>query len=146
MTNVIDRQTVVSSINLALLLPLVAQIPMNLRFAADELVLKSLTYSPGGVADVGDMVQIWCSLTNDNLLGTFPNGVGLSYQHDEHFRLSNSFQTGNITFQFQTTIGPAAPFYYNPQALISPGAVVGNTKGIVSFTVEFLKLKDKTLY
>ena len=75
MTNVIDRQTVVFSINLALLLPSVAQIPMNLRFAADELVLKSLTYSPGGVADVGDMVQIWCSLTNDNLMGTFPNGL-----------------------------------------------------------------------
>ena len=146
MTNVIDRQTVVFSINLALLLPSVAQIPMNLRFAADELVLKSLTYSPGAVADVDDMVQIWCSLTNDNLIGSFPNGIGQSYQHDEHFRLSNSFQTGNITLQFQTTIGPAAPFYYNPQALISPGAVVGNTKGIVSFTVEFLKLKDKTLY
>ena len=58
MTNVIDRQTVVFSINLALLLPSVAQIPMNLRFAADELVLKSITYSPGAVLDVGDMVQI----------------------------------------------------------------------------------------
>ena len=145
MTNVIDRQTVVFSINLALLLPSVAQIPMNLRFAADELVLKSITYSPGAVLDVGDMVQIWCSLTNDNLIATFPNGVGLSYQHDEYFRLSNSFQTGNITFQFQTTIN-GAPFYYNPQTLISVGAVVGNTKGIVSFTVEFLKLKDKYLY
>ena len=122
---------------------------MNLRFAADELVLKSIIYSPGAALDVGDMVQIWCSLTNDNLIGTFPNDIGQSYQHDEHFRLSNSFQTGNITFQFQTTIGPAAPFYYNPQALISVAAlvpVVGNTKGIVSFTVEFLKLKDKTLY
>ena len=75
MTNVIDRQTVVFSINLALLLPSVAQIPMNLRFAADELVLKSITYSPG-IGDVGDMVQIWCSLTNDNLIGTFPNGIG----------------------------------------------------------------------
>ena len=58
MTNVIDRQTVVFSINLALLLPSVAQIPMNLRFAADELVLKSITYSPGAVLDTGDMVQI----------------------------------------------------------------------------------------
>ena len=145
MTNVIDRQTVVFSINLALLLPSIAQIPMNLRFAADELVLKSITYSPGVVPDVDDMVQIWCSLTNDNLIGTFPNGIGLSYQHDEYFRFRNSFQTGNITFQFQTTIN-GAPFYYNPQALISPGAVLGNTKGIVSFTVEFLKLKDKTLY
>ena len=123
MTNVIDRQTVVFSINLALLLPSVAQIPMNLRFAADELVLKSLTYSPGAVPDVGDMVQIWCSLTSDNSIGTFPNGVGLSYQHDEHFRFSNSFQTGNIPFQFQTTAN-GAPFYYNPQKLISVGAVV----------------------
>ena len=131
MTNVIDRQTVVFSINLATLLPSVAQIPMNLRFAADELVLKSITYSPSAVPDVGDIVQIWCGITNDNLLETFPNSIGLSYQHDEHFRVSNSFQTGNITFQFQTTVN-GAPFYYNPQALISPGAVVGNTKGIVS--------------
>ena len=90
------------------------------------------------------MVQIWCGITNDNLIGTFPNGVGLSYQHDENFRVSNSFQTGNITFQFQTTIN-GAPFYYNPQGLIS-STVVDNTKRIVSFTVEFLKLQDKTLY
>ena len=72
MTNVIDRQTVVFSINLATLLPSVAQIPMNLRFAADKLVLKSITYSPGAVADVGDMVQIWCGIINDNLIGSFP--------------------------------------------------------------------------
>ena len=63
MTNVIDRQTVVFSINLATLLPSMAQIPMNLRFAADELVLKSLAYSEIAVTPDTD---------DDGLLTAFP--------------------------------------------------------------------------
>jgi len=98
MSNIQDRQTVVFTINLATLLPSKAIIPMNLRFAADELVLKSLTSSP---SDVADAVQIWCDRTIDGMIGVFANGIGLTYQHDEHFRISNSFQSGNIVFQFQ---------------------------------------------
>ena len=73
MTNIIDRQTLVFSFNLNTLLPSTANVPINLRFAADEIVLKSLSYS-SSAADVGDMVQVWCSKTNDNLI-TFPNGI-----------------------------------------------------------------------
>ena len=62
MTNVIDRQTVVISINFATLLPSQAIVPLNLRFSADELVLKSLTYI-SNVGDVSDAVQIWCDKT-----------------------------------------------------------------------------------
>ena len=144
MTNVIDRQTVVISINFATLLPSQAIVPLNLRFSADEIVLKSLTYS-FTVGDLVDAVQIWCDKTCDGLITSFPNGISLNYQHNEHFRLTNTFQTGNIVFQFQTTANGSSIFS-NPQTLISPGAVVGNTKGIVSFTVEFLKLRDKSLY
>lgn len=145
MTNILDRQTVVISINLATLLPSQANVLINLRFVADEVVLKSLTYSPSAVADVADSVQIWCDKTVDGLIASFANGVGLSYQHDEHFRLSNGFQSGNMMFQFQTTAN-GAPQYCNPQGLISLGAVLGNTKGIISFTLEFLKLKNKEIY
>ena len=145
MTNIADKQTVVISINLSTLLPSQAIVPINLRFAADELVLKSLTYSIAVAPDIPDAVQIWCDKTCDGLITSFPNGISLNYQHNEHFRLTNTFQTGNITFQFQTTAN-GSPFFYNPQALISPAAVLGNTKGIVSFTVEFLKLKNKEIY
>jgi len=117
-----------------------------LRFAADELVLKSLSYSPaGGGGDVPDLVQIWCNKTNDNLLTSFPNDLGQSYQHDEHFRLNNSLQNESITFAFQTTAN-GSPAFSNPQPLISPGAVVGNTKGIVCLTIDFIKLKNKEIY
>ncbi len=149
MSNICDKQTVIFSIDLNHLLPSMAIIPMNLRFAADEMVLKSLTYSQGG-GDVDDAVQIWCDKTVDGLIASFPNNISQTYQHNEHFRISNSFQNGNMTFQFQTTID-GAPFFYNPQALISPNLgvipiVVGHTTGIVSFTIEFLKLKDKSIY
>ena len=144
MTNIIDRQTLVFSFNLNTLLPSTANVPINLRFAADEIVLKSLSYS-SSAADVGDMVQVWCSKTNDNLITTFPNGISLSYDHNEHFRLNNSLQNESITFAFQTTAN-GAPTFSNPQPLISPGAVVGNTRGIVCMTIEFLKLKNKEIY
>jgi len=114
MTNIIDRQTLVFSFNLNTLLPSVASVPINLRFAADELVLKSLSYSPAGVGDVPDLVQIWCNKTNDNLLTSFPNDLGQSYQHDEHFRLNNSLQNESIAFAFQTTAN-GAPAFSNPQ-------------------------------
>ena len=129
MTNVIDRQTVVISINFATLLPSQAIVPLNLRFSADEIVLKSLTYS-FTVGDLVDAVQIWCDKTCDGLITSFPNGISLNYQHNEHFRLTNTFQTGNIVFQFQTTANGSSIFS-NPQTLISPGAVAGNTE--VSF-------------
>ena len=145
MTNIADKQTVILLINLATLLPTQAIVPINLRFAADELALKSLTYSPSGIADVADAVQIWCDQTCDGLIASFPNGIALNYQHNEHFRLTNTFQTGNIVFQFQTTAN-GSPIFYNPQALISPLAVLGNTKGIVSFTLEFIKLKNTEIY
>lgn len=151
MTNIIDRQTLVFSFNLSTLLPSIASVPINLRFAADELVLKSVSYTPvpvpapPGVGDIADMVQIWCNKTNDNLLTAFPNNLGQSSQHDEHFRLSNSLQNESITFAFQTTAN-GAPLFTNPQPLISPGILVGNTKGIVCLTIEFLKLKNKEIY
>lgn len=151
MTNIIDRQTLVFSFNLSTLLPSIASVPINLRFAADELVLKYVSYTPfplppaPGVGDIADMVQIWCNKTNDNLLTAFPNNLGQSNQHDEHFRLSNSLQNESITFAFQTTAN-GAPLFTNPQPLISPDTVVGNTKGIVCLTIEFLKLKNKEIY
>jgi hypothetical protein len=141
MREIIERQTLVFSIDmntLAVANQSQIQTAVNLRFAADELVLKSLAYTEvAGTPDADDMVQIWCNITNDGLLTAFPNNIGFLQQLDNHFTINNTFQTGNITFQFQQTAN-GAPFYYNPQAPIA-AAGVSNTNGILSFTLEFLK-------
>ena len=109
----------------------------------DELILKALEYNTLINADIADVMQIWCSITNDNLIASFPNNAVIYQHHDSHFTLCNTFQTGVITFQFQQTKAAIAPFYYTPQPLISSqltGAVGGsNTRGVVSFTIEFVK-------
>ncbi len=172
--NIIDRQTVIVSVNLVTFktdagthieVPAIVNLPMNLRFAADEMVLKNITYnSVDGKADTPDVVQIWCSITNDGIIGTFPNAgdtdpangfpIPLSCQHDDHFRLNNSFQTGNMQLQFQQTRVNVLPSLNYPlgfpgsigvQPLISALAAQ-TTFGSVSMTLEFIKLKDKYLY
>ena len=110
---------------------------MNLRFSADTLVLKSVIYEFGAVGDIDDPVQIWCDVTNDNLIGAFPNNIRGSYHHNEQFSISNTFQTGNFVLQFQQT-GPGNPASYNPQPLISSLAAQ-HTYGTVILTIEFLK-------
>lgn len=136
MNNIIDRQTFIISVNFATAAASI-NIPMNLRFAADMLVVKSILYTITGGADVDEMVQIWCNITNDNIIGVFSNNTRVGLHHNEHFSLNNTFQIGNMNLQFQKT-DAGAPFYYNPQPLITPN---GNTKGTVSITIEFLKTK-----
>ena len=149
MINIIDRQTVVISVNLATFVigpPEVksqVQLPINLRFAADELILKTIVYNnTGAVADVDDVIHdvIWCNITNDNLIGAFPNAPTqhpIFLQLDNHFKISNNFQTGNFVLQFQqTSIGNPASF--NPQPLISSQAAQ-HTHGTVVMTIEFIK-------
>ena len=148
MREIIDRQTFVFSIDmngLAVNNQSYIQSAVNLRFPADELVLKSLTYkvipaAAGGTDDVDDVVQIWCNIINDGLMTAFPNNTAFLSYADLHFTINNTFQTGNLVFQFQQTAN-GAPFYYNPQAsIVAPGAPgTSNTNGILSFTIEFLK-------
>ena len=138
---VIDRQTFVFSVNLNALNPSQIQTPVNLRFVAHELILKSLSYSTvNATPDAKNLVQIWCNLTNDGLLTSFPNNQVLCTFPDLHFTLNNNFQAGNIIFQFQKTTAYNDPLFYNPQPLISDvTAPVNVTRGIVSFTIEFVK-------
>lgn len=158
MSNIIDRQTFVISTPLDILtgaIPSIVELPMNLRFAADELILKSISYAnPNALAsqDVMDVVQIWCNITNDGLIGSFPNSgpsaIPVVSNPNTHLRLSNSFQTGNFILQFQVTDG--APYFlnnasFNPQSLIS-SQVPQRTFGTVVLTVEFVKLKNKDIY
>ena len=141
MSQIIDRQIVIVSVNLLTLTgvnnPSQVSIPINLRFSANELVVKSIGYrSVDGNADVSDLVQIWCNITNDSLIGSFPNISNLQVQHDDHFCISNTFQSGNFVLQFQRTDVGAS---YNPQPLISSQAPQ-RTKGVVVITIEFVKL------
>ena len=124
MRDKIDRQTFVISVNLETLtgaIPSQVQLPMNLRFASDELILKSIIYNnSGATADIDDVVQIWCNVTNDGLIGAFPNSplqTPVFLQLDQHFTINNTFQTGNFVLQFQNT-SLGAPASYNPQSLI----------------------------
>ena len=112
---------------------------MNLRFAADELILKSITYNKNVsvIADVSSTVLIWCNITNDNFIGAFPNTTNNCYYHDEHFTINNTFQTGNFVLQFQRgDLGQPATF--NAQPLISSQAPQ-RTFGTVVLTIEFVK-------
>ncbi len=156
--NIIDRQTIIISVNLYTCTGLVASqvaLPLNLRFAANEVVVKNISYvgaipPNAAVADIQDIVNIWCDRTNDGLIGSFPNssnngteGNSISCQHNEHFSLSNTFQTGNFGLQFQQS-GAGGRFSTfassDPQPLISQLATQ-TTFGVVSITLEFLKTK-----
>ncbi len=152
MRDIIERQTFVISANLFYFRidPITGvedraeiQSPMNLRFAADEMILKSIVYNPftfdqqDARVDLLNNVQIWCNITNDGLIGVFPNGFTVFQQHNEHFRLNNTFQTGNVIIQFQET-NNGGPFFYNPQPLISTNPTQ-STFGVVSITIEFIK-------
>lgn len=153
--NLEDSQTIIISINCATFstdavtlieTPSQVTLPMNLRFAADALIVKSIAYSGNVVtADLSDMIQVWCNITNDNIIGSFPNAgqntIPVSTYVNGHFRLNNTFQTGNFVLQLQRT-DLGAPASYGPQALIS--SILSNvqrTHGVVTLTLEFLKLK-----
>ncbi len=157
MREIIDRQTFLISVNMFNFNTGVNRVssqvnlPMNLRFAADELVLKHISYNSAippnqATADINDMVQIWCNITNDNLIGSFtnsgPNSLPVNVTLNNHFTISNYFQTGNFVLSFQQTGSTAAS--YNPQPLISsqgapPAPLVQTTFGVVAITIEFLK-------
>ena len=132
--NIIDRQTLIFSINLAK--TKIMQTPVALRFAADELILKQISYNVAAAVDTPSVVQIWCNITHDNLIGTFPNDSAVWQIHDHHFKISNTFQTGVFELQFQQTGNNSGQntIYYNPQPLITNG-----TQGVVSITIEFVK-------
>ena len=143
MATVIDRQTLVISVNLNTMTlintPSEIQVPVNLRFAADELIFKWLSYKAVAAnGDTDDVVQIWCNVTNDGIIGSFPNNSAVNQGPDAHFTLNNTFQTGYLVFQFQQTAAYNPPFYYNPQPLIS-AQNPSHTRGILSFTIEFVK-------
>ena len=163
MKEVTDRQTFVISVNLYTFATVAGvetksqvQLPMNLRFTSEEVIIKNITYcgaiTPNAaILDISDIVQIWCNITNDGIIGSFPN-VGNSVaklpiysSHNNHFRINNTFQTGNFILQFQQTgtgngiIGALAnPASYNPQPLISSLAVQSSF-GVVVLTIEFVK-------
>lgn len=154
MREVIDRQTFIITANTfnmtstggANNIPSIVTLPMNLRFAADSLIIKQISYSPITAAqDVGDMLLIWCNLTNDGMIASIPNGasnmIPLTSHHADFFSLTNTFQYGNLVLQIQSgSYDPANGFNYsyNPGALISTQNPQ-QTFGILSLTVEFLR-------
>lgn len=134
MIDIVDRQTFVFSLDLQTATSSQIQTFLNLRFSADELILKSIVYNVPSATDTDEVLQIWCNVTNDGLIGAFPNNAAVFLPLNTRFRLNNSFQTGNFVLQFQTA-GNDLVFHYNS------GALTSNTHGVVAVTIEFIKLK-----
>ena len=143
MKEIIDRQTLLFSVNLNGLNPSQIEAAVNLRFASDALILKSLVYNAVTGADDNKVVQIWCGIIEDGLMAAFPNNSAVNNYPDQHFKINNTFQNGNIKFQFQkTNTNPNIDnrIYSNPQPLISDPAVPTNTTtGTLAFLLEFVK-------
>lgn len=151
MNNIIDRQTLIFSVNLDTFNPagVLAQveIPISLRFPADELIVKSITYNPKeGAADLSDSVQIACNITNDNLIAAFPNKNPFTQQHEDHFKISGTFQNGIFMLQFQGTDGSLdnVPNFKSPLGSCLPQRLISSqnpqrTKGTVILTIEFIR-------
>ena len=149
MNDIISRQVIIISINCENFhidpvtfagTPSIINVPINLRFAANELstTFNCVWVGHGGV-DTDDVIQIYCSITNDNIIGAFPNGSQSSILPNQQFSLNNTyFQTGTMTLQLQQTDN-ANPFSYNPQPLIS-SQDPQRTSGVVVLTFEFLKV------
>ncbi len=153
-SNIVDRQTIVLSVNLNTMtgaVPSKISIPLNLRFAADVVDVKSILYANpqyGATPDIQDIIQLWTNITVDGLIGAFsnagPNAITASSERIQHFRLNNTFQTGNMEIQFQSTDlgGPAS---INPQSLIS----LQNPQrsfGTVVISLQFIKLLNKDFF
>ncbi len=150
--NIIDRQTIVISINCNNFNtnPVTrvenkseVNVPINLRFAAHELVFKSLVYGGFLNAERRDVVQIWCSIAQDNIIGAFPNGGQLTMSPDQHSFFSTAFQSGTMTIQLQTVDTSTFP-YVNPQPLIS-SLNLQTTTGCLVLTFEFIRYDNKKL-
>jgi hypothetical protein len=158
MSNIIDTQTIVLSVNFNTLTinggvekQSIIIVPINLRFAADCLLLKSISYSPNEKTDLQDIIQIGCNITNDNIIGAFPNFNNFTYEHNDYLRLNNTFQTGNLQLNFMTTENAYTDGAFGAVATINPQRLISNqvpqrTFGVGVFTFQFLKLKNKELY
>lgn len=97
--NITDSQIITISINCRNFhtlpapggLPSSVTVPLNLNFSPNEFVLRSIVYGVPGV-EIDNVVQIWCSLANEGLIGAFPNGTQTSVLPNQHFRLNNTVQ------------------------------------------------------
>lgn len=77
------------------------------------MVVKSISYSTDtGVDDVGELIQIWCNIPTDNLIGAFPNLAPNTQSPNQHFQV-NKFQNGNFVLEFQQTFNLAGTNYYS---------------------------------
>jgi len=112
---------------------------INLRFDADAVIVKHVIYNASDGAS--SVIQIYTSLTMDNILCSFPNSgsnnIPVFLQLDIPFILSSRFRQGVINFQYQTP--PSTAPFYGPGPLVPIGA---NT-GVVSLLLEFVKYESK---
>lgn len=138
MSKIVDRQSFLFSFKFnGTVYPSILRTNLFLRFQADELVVKSITYSTDPATnDTVELCQIWCNIVNDNLIGSFPNFAPNTQSPNHHFTMSK-FQQGEFVLAFQTS---TPSNYYSSQDLLSSLAY---TYGTVAIAIEFIKYGNK---
>ena len=100
MTRIVNRQSFVFCFDFdGSVLPSIINTNLNLRFQADEMVVKSITYAmETNSVDTSELIQIWCNITSDNIIGAFPNLDPNTQSPNHHFTV-NKFQTGSFVLR-----------------------------------------------
>jgi hypothetical protein len=139
--NIVERQTIVISNNMQDSTDI--NVPIDLRFYADEMILKEIVFNSAGNAVV-TTVLIWSNLPIDQVIGVFSSGSIISdaaiptfsgapiVRPNNHFQLSSRFKTGVVNFQFQEP-NDTAPFIGGKYM------AAGTINGTVTFTLEFVR-------
>lgn len=143
-----ERQLVVISASLATQNNI--KVPIELRFNADEVILKNITYASTPVGDNSSgVINIFSNLTADPIIGSFPTGWNnftnavpvttfygsVSSYFEQYLTLANKFRVGIVNFQFQQPAG-TTPYVGN-----SPLIAANTFLGTVTFTLDFIRYK-----
>src|SRR5665647_779824 len=128
-----QRQTVNIATNLSEINSNKFVVPLNLRFAPHEVIVRSLVYS--GEDNVYQACQVYSTnLIDDHVLCHFATGPSsITINLDHRFTMHSGFQMGAVNFQVQFV--PTAT-----QGNTGCGSLVdASVQGILSLMLEFLE-------
>lgn len=108
-------------------------IPFNLRFRPDSVIVRQLAYNAAATATNARVLQLYTTMTDDNILCVFPDSTCVCQLNIE-FPLYRKFQNGTYNFQLQ---------YYPNQNNSGGGSIYSTGLGTVQFMLEFVQYADK---
>jgi hypothetical protein len=107
-------------------------IPINLDFKPDVIILRQVAYSVATSTD--DIYQLYSDIIDDQILCVFSDGVSMS-SPNTHFPTSNIRSTGVYNFQIQSV--PAGSI-----SITGPGKITTAANGTLGIILEFVKYKQ----